>query len=119
MEVAGQVNAGGVVLSATVIALVWLGLTVAGAGGLVLFQRLKIMWGTGHDWKDAGVLMRNRNRRALHARIERDRPITRAPRMPVAIPPAVAPPVGMELGHAATQTMATIKMSAVDGDGSG
>jgi hypothetical protein len=122
MEAAGQVSTSGVAVTALVIAGVWLMLTVAGAAGAVLFQRLRIMWGTGHGWTDAGVLMRNRNRRALHARIERDRPILRAPQVPVLAPgetvrlPMVAPG---QAGHAATQTMATIKMSAVDGDGAG
>jgi hypothetical protein len=108
MEAAGQVSTGGIVVTAVIIAMVWIMLTIAGAAGYVLFQRLRIMWGTGHGWTDAGVLMRQRNKRALHARIERDRPITRAP---------WRGPAEGDTGYSPTQTMATIKMSAVDGDG--
>jgi hypothetical protein len=117
---ADQVNAGGVALTAVVIAMVWLGLSVAGAAGIVLFGRLKIMWGTGHGWKDAGVLMRNRQRRGLHARIDRDRPITRAPRIPATMmqPVSFADDDPEPIGYSPTQTMATIKITAVDGDGS-
>jgi len=60
--------------SALVIAAVWIFLCIAAITGIVLFMRFKIMFTCGYGWKDAGVLLRRRSKRALHTRLNAERP---------------------------------------------
>lgn len=59
--------------SALVIALVWVMLCIAGAAGVVTYRRMVIMYTCGYGWKDAGVLLRRRSKRALHAKLNAER----------------------------------------------
>ena len=102
---AGQMTLGSLTWSVTVLAGLWIGLCVAGAAGLHLSARLRICLDCHYGWKDAGILLRKRRKRALHALIEADR-------QPL---PAQGPVRPVAIGYAPTVTM---EAAAVDSDGS-
>jgi hypothetical protein len=74
--------------------MLWTGLCIFAALGLHLYQRIDIMLGYGHSWKDAGVQLRAARRRRSGQR----EPVS--PRTdPVRIPPTPQPQGDWKFEH--------------------